>query len=118
MGDEGGSMPDANRNALEELTRDWLKRFAHLQLWNSVESLRSFVEVLTPCIVNKMEPELSNALRKGRVEDLGLKTCETARYSWLAFSPIKVVLGRFSIRRKRQKNGSVATGIYVNVNLL
>jgi len=63
-------MPNTNRDALEQLTRDWLKRFAHLQLWNSVESLRSFMEVLTPCIVNKMEPELPKALRKGRLEDL------------------------------------------------
>src|SRR6266436_7128836 len=71
-------MPDAKRKALEDLTREWLKKFAHLQLWNSVESLRSFVEVLTPCIVNKMEPELPNALRKGRVEDLGKRA-----FRWL-----------------------------------
>jgi hypothetical protein len=71
-------MPNTNRNALELLTRDWLKRFAHLLLWNSIESLRSFVEVLTPCIVNKMEPELPNALRKGRVEDLARRA-----FRWL-----------------------------------
>jgi hypothetical protein len=71
-------VPETNRELLEQLTRGWLARFARLLLWEPIESLRSFVEVLTPCIVNKMEPELARALRKGRVEDLGKRA-----YRWL-----------------------------------
>jgi hypothetical protein len=71
-------MPNTNRSALEQLARGWLARFARLLLWEPIESLRSFVEVLTPCIVNKMEPELANALRKNRVEDL-----EKRAFRWL-----------------------------------
>jgi hypothetical protein len=69
---------DANRSALEQLAREWLARFARLLLWEPIESIRSFVEVLTPCIVNKMEPELASALRKNRVEDL-----EKRAFRWL-----------------------------------
>ena len=71
-------MPNPNRAALEQLAKSLLARFARVLLWEPVESLRSFIEVLTPCIANKMEPELARARRKGRVEDLGKRT-----YRWL-----------------------------------
>ena len=71
-------MPNPNRTALEQFVRSCLARFARLLLWESVESLRSFIEVLSPCIVNKMESELASALRKGRVEDL-----EKHAFRWL-----------------------------------
>jgi hypothetical protein len=71
-------MSSPNRSALEQLAKSWLGRFARLLPWERVESLRSFVEVLTPCIVNKMEPELASALRKNRVEDL-----EKRAFRWL-----------------------------------
>src|SRR5262245_46312333 len=67
-------MLNPNRSALEEFVRRSLATFARLLLWEPVESLRSFIEVITPCIVNKMEPELPDALRKGRVEDLRRRT--------------------------------------------
>jgi hypothetical protein len=71
-------MSNPNRSALEQLVRNWLARFARLLLWEQVESVRSFIEVLTPCIANKMEPELASALRKGRVEHL-----EKRAFRWL-----------------------------------
>jgi hypothetical protein len=71
-------MPNPNRTALEEFVRSCLARFARLLLWEPVESLRLFIEALSPCIVNKMEPELASALRKGRVEDL-----EKRAFRWL-----------------------------------
>jgi hypothetical protein len=71
-------MPDPNRAALEQLTRSWLSRFARLLLWEPVESRRSFIEVLSPCIVKKMEPELASALRKNRVGGL-----EKRAFRWL-----------------------------------
>jgi hypothetical protein len=59
-------MPNTQRTALEQFARGQLVTFARLLSWEPIESLRSFVEVLTPCFVNKMEPEL----RKDRFEDL------------------------------------------------
>src|SRR5262249_4916266 len=71
-------MSNTNQSALEQVARGWLVKFARLASWEPVESLRTFVEVLNPCIVNKMEPELANALRKGRVEEL-----EKRAFRWL-----------------------------------
>ena len=71
-------MPETNRAALEQLARSWLAIFARALLWEPIESHRSFIEVLSPCIANKMEPELRSALRKGRVEDLKKRA-----YRWL-----------------------------------
>ena len=71
-------MSNAYRRALTELVRGCLARFARLLLWEPVESLQSFVEVLTPCIVNKIEPELANAVRKDRIDDL-----EKRAFRWL-----------------------------------
>ena len=71
-------MANPDRAALEQFVRSLLARFARLLLWESTESLRSFIEVLTPCIVNKMEPELAGALRKGRAVDL-----EKRAFRWL-----------------------------------
>src|SRR5262249_42349810 len=71
-------MSDPNRTALEQFAKSCLARFARLLLWEPVESLRSFIEILSVCIVNKMEPELASALRKGRVEEL-----EKRAYRWL-----------------------------------
>jgi hypothetical protein len=73
-----GDMPEPDRTALEQLAKSWLAIFARVPLWEPVESLRSFIEVLSPCIVNKMEPELASAQRKGRVEDLKKRA-----YRWL-----------------------------------
>jgi hypothetical protein len=71
-------MSEPNRAALEQFARRLLARFARHLLWEPDESLRSFIEVLSPCIVNKMEPELASARRKGRVEELGKRA-----YRWL-----------------------------------
>lgn len=71
-------MPEPNRATLEQLAKSWLVRFAYALLWQPKESLRSFIEVLAPCIANKMEPELARARRKGRVEQLAKRA-----YRWL-----------------------------------
>src|SRR5215470_13785311 len=63
---------------LEELVKGWLARFARLLLGEPIESLRTFVEELTPCIVKKMKPELAEAQRRNRIEDLGKRA-----YRWL-----------------------------------
>src|SRR5262245_48329064 len=71
-------MSNQNRPVLEQLVRSWLARFARLLSWEPIESLRSFIEVLLTCIVNKMEPELAGASRKGRLDDLEKRT-----FRWL-----------------------------------
>jgi hypothetical protein len=49
-----------------------------LVLWEPVESLKSFVEVLSPCAVEKMENELPEAIRRNRLDDL-----EKRAFRWL-----------------------------------
>jgi hypothetical protein len=62
--------PDSYRPALEEFCKRLLARLARLVLWEPVESLRSFVEILSPCVVRKLEKELPGAIRKNRLGDL------------------------------------------------
>jgi hypothetical protein len=61
---------DSYRPALEAFCKRLLARLARLVLWEPVESLRSFVEILSPCLVGKLEKELLGAIRKNRLGDL------------------------------------------------
>lgn len=60
-----------DKSLLETQVKKWLARFLRLVLWEPSESMKSFMEVLSPYIVSKLEREIPNALRKGRLDDLG-----------------------------------------------
>jgi hypothetical protein len=60
----------SHRPALETFSRKLLARFVALVLWEPPESLRSFIEIVSVCIVEKMEKELPGAIRKNRLDGL------------------------------------------------
>jgi hypothetical protein len=69
----------SDRSLLETQAKRWLARLVRLVAWGEpLESIKSFLEVLTPCVANKLEKELPESRLKNRVDNL-----EKRAFRWL-----------------------------------